>query len=275
MVTAPGAARPRGLLAVEVSGAGEPLVLIHGLATTARIWSAVTPALVQSRRVVTLDLPGFGASAPAGPGFELPRVAERIARGVAARGVHAPFDLVGHSLGAAVALTLASARPRLVRRLVLVAPAGLMPVPWPASVLLPAVAPGLHAARRAVAPLAGWPWGRRLLLGFTAADGGDLTLAQARLIIDASAGAQRTAAALKTITSTDLRPQLRASPAPLGLLWGGADRTIPARVAATLVRSRPDAQLEIIEDAGHVVMLERPAEFVAALERLLARLPKD
>src|SRR6201997_3187635 len=172
MVTAPGAARPRGLLAVEVSGAGEPLVLIHGLATTARIWSAVTPALVQSRRVVTLDLPGFGASAPAGPGFELPRVAERIARGVAARGVHAPFDLVGHSLGAAVALTLASARPRLVRRLVLVAPAGLMPVPWPASVLLPAVAPGLHAARRAVAPLAGWPWGRRLLLGFTAADGG-------------------------------------------------------------------------------------------------------
>ena len=137
------------------------------------------------------------------------------------------------------------------------------------------MAPGLHAVRRRAAPLAGWPWGRRLLLAFTAADGGDLTLAQARLIIDASASARRTAAALKTITSTDLRPQLRASAVPLGLLWGGADYTIPARGAAALLRARPDADLEVIEHGGHVVMLERPAEFVAALDRLLRRLPND
>ena len=119
----------RGLLAVEESGNGEALVLIHGLATARRIWDPVTPALAATRRVVTLDVPGFGESAPAGPGFEIEAVAQRIARGLAARGVRAPFDLVGHSMGAGIAAVLAADRPRAVRRVVLVAPAGLADVP--------------------------------------------------------------------------------------------------------------------------------------------------
>jgi pimeloyl-ACP methyl ester carboxylesterase len=273
LISRPARSRPRSsraLLATQASGAGDTLVLIHGLATTSRIWSAVTPALARRRRVVTVDLPGFGGSAPAGPGFDLAGVAERIARGLAAQGVRGPFDLVGHSLGAAVALTLAAGRPRSVRRLILVAPAGLTPVPWPAGVVLPAVVPALHAVRRRAAPVAAWTWGRRLLLAFTAADAGDLTPTQARLIIDGSAAATRTAAALNTVTTTDLRPELhRAGSVPLALLWGGADRTIPVAGAGAILRARPDARLEIIEHGGHVVMLERPAEFVAALERLL------
>lgn len=137
-----------GLLAIEDSGHGDPVVLVHGLATTRKIWGLVAPVLALTRRVVTLDVPGFGESAPAGPGFDLEAVAERIARGLAAQGVRAPFDLVGHSLGAGVALTLAAARPRSVRRLVLVAPAGLAEVPRPAAAALAATADGLLAARR-------------------------------------------------------------------------------------------------------------------------------
>ncbi len=75
------------LLAVEESGRGEPLVLLHDLATTRAIWGPVVPALASDRRVLTVDLPGFGDSAPAGPGFELEAVATRIARGMAGRGV--------------------------------------------------------------------------------------------------------------------------------------------------------------------------------------------
>jgi pimeloyl-ACP methyl ester carboxylesterase len=158
-------------LAVEVSGRGEALVLIHRLATTRSIWASVAPALARTRRVVTLDVPGFGQSEPVGEGFQLDAVAERIARGLAARGVKSPLDVVGHSLGAGVALTLAAVRPRLVRRLVLVAPAGLAVVPRLASLLLAAAAESLLAARRELAPLADFRWGRRLLLAFAAADG--------------------------------------------------------------------------------------------------------
>jgi pimeloyl-ACP methyl ester carboxylesterase len=136
-------------------------VLIHGLATTREIWSAVGPELSRSRRVVTLDVPGFGESAPVGHGFELALVADRIARGLAARGVRGPFDLVGHSLGAAVALTLAVRRPLAVRRLVLVAPAGLATIPWLASRALALGADPVLAIRRALAPLTDVDWGRR------------------------------------------------------------------------------------------------------------------
>jgi pimeloyl-ACP methyl ester carboxylesterase len=114
----------RPLLAVDEAAAGEPLVLLHGLATNRSIWAPVVPALAGARRVVTVDVPGFGGSAPAGLGFDLEAVASRIARGLAARGVQSPFDLVGHSLGAGIAVALAAARPRSVRRLILVAPPG-------------------------------------------------------------------------------------------------------------------------------------------------------
>lgn len=264
-----------GLLAIEESGRGEALVLIHGLATTRQIWGVVAPTLARRRRVVTLDVPGFGESAPAGAGFELDAVADRIARGLAARGVRAPFDLVGHSLGAGVALTLAAARPRSVRRLILVAPAGLAELSWPGSILLAAAADRLLATRRRAAPLADLRWGRRMLLALAAADGATIAPTQARLMIDASAGAQRTSAALAAITRVNLCPLLRSTAVPLGVIWGAEDRTIRARKVALVRDARPDARVVMIERAGHVPMVERPDEFVAALEGLLAALDRS
>jgi pimeloyl-ACP methyl ester carboxylesterase len=269
-----GGAGRGALLAVETFGQGETLVLMHGLATTREIWGLVVPTLAQARHVVTLDVPGFGESVAAGPGFELEAVAERIARGLAAHGVRGPFDLVGHSLGAGLALTLAAARPRAVRRLVLVAPAGLTPLAPPARVLLAAGVERALAARRALAPLAEVGWGRRLLLAFAAADGSLIAPSQARQMLGYSAGATRTGAALAAIAGADLRPLLMRTDMPLGMIWGTKDRTVSPRTARSVQAARPDAQLVMIERAGHVVMVERPDAFVSALAGLLGRLPK-
>jgi pimeloyl-ACP methyl ester carboxylesterase len=263
------------LLAAEELGSGEPLVLIHGLATTRAIWNAVTPALARSRRVVTLDVPGFGESAPAGPGFELEAVADRIASGLEAHGVTAPFDLAGHSLGAGIALMLSVRRPEAVRRLVLVAPAGLASVPRLASTVLSAGVDRVLAARRLVGGLTDLEWGRRLLLSFAAAEPSAIAPTQARMMVNASAGARRTSAAFATITASDLRPLLVRAPAAIGVIWGARDRTIPVRNAQIITAVRPDAALTVVERAGHVLMIERPEAFADALEGLLARLPKD
>jgi len=80
-------------------GAGLPLALLRGLATSRVIWAAVLGELLRTRHVVTVDLPGFGRSAAVGAEFELEPVAARIARGLAARGIAGPYDVVGHSLG--------------------------------------------------------------------------------------------------------------------------------------------------------------------------------
>jgi pimeloyl-ACP methyl ester carboxylesterase len=263
---------PEGLV-IEELGAGDPLVLIHGLATTRAIWNAVAPALARSRRVVTLDVPGFGESEPVGPGFDLVAVADRIAAGLTRAGVDPPFDLVGHSLGAGIALTIAAQHPDAVRRLVLVAPAGLTSVPRVASLLASVGVEGALAARRRLAGLADLDWGRRLLLGLAAADPAAISPTQARMMVDASATAQRTSAAFSTITGSDLRPLLRRTRVPLGLIWGAGDRTISVRNAEIVEAVRPDADVRIIERAGHVVMIERPDAFVDALDGLLARLP--
>jgi pimeloyl-ACP methyl ester carboxylesterase len=260
------------LLAVDELGHGEPLVLLHGLGATRAIWTTVAPVLARRRRVVTVDVPGFGESEPAGPGFELEAVADRIARGLAARGVGVPFDLLGHSLGAGVALTLAAARPRSVRRLVLSAPAGFATYPQPAVRVLAAGLNRMLAARRALARLTDLAWGRRLLLANVAADPRTLSPTQARFIVDASAGARRSAEALATIASADLRPLLERAPATLGLIWGEQDRTVSPRIAQVIRAVRPDAELELIARAGHVAMVERPEAYVAAVEALLTRL---
>src|SRR4029079_5392389 len=52
----------RPMLAYEKAGSGPPLLLIHGLGSCKEVWKPVVPLLAREREVVTLDLPGFGAS---------------------------------------------------------------------------------------------------------------------------------------------------------------------------------------------------------------------
>ncbi|HWF53157.1 MAG TPA: alpha/beta fold hydrolase [Solirubrobacteraceae bacterium] len=176
------------------------LVLVHGLATTRWIWDLVAPLLAQRRRVVTLDVAGFGESEPVGAGFELDRVAERISRGLAAHGVRGPLDLVGHS-----------SAPGSRRR-------------WPC------------VARPACGGWCSW----------------------------------RTSEALATIGEGRLAALLAQTAQPLGVIWGREDRTVPPRHVTAVRRVRPDAEIELLDHAGHVPMVERPEQFVVALERLLS-----
>jgi pimeloyl-ACP methyl ester carboxylesterase len=266
------------LLSVEVAGEGPPLVLLHGIATDKQIWSQVTPALARARTVVRVDLPGFGESAPVGPAYALDEVAERIARGLAAHGVRGPFELVGHSLGGGIALSFAALRPRAVRSLVLVAPAGLQALPQGAPAVLALGADALLAARRGLVGLTDLAWGRRLLLAFATADGASVPPSAARAMVTASATARQTGPALAAITAADLTALLGRVQSPLGVIWGEADRTIPASRAAIVTQARPDAELVLIPNAGHVPMVERPAAFTKALLGLLElieTLPKD
>jgi len=256
-------------LTVDVTGRGEALVLIHGLATTRSIWRHAAPRLARSRQVFVLDVPGFGASEPVGPGFALEVVAERVHAGLGEAGVPQPFDLVGHSMGGAVALTLAARHREAVRGLVLVSPAGLRPIPRALAVALGIAAEVYIPVRRMASPLAGWSWGRRLLMTGGVLDGAVLTPEEVRRLVAASRGARRIGPALTAVASADLRELLRDLPMPVGAVWGTADRVVPPGGLDTVRALRPDAACEGVEGAGHIAMVEQPEAFVAALERVL------
>jgi pimeloyl-ACP methyl ester carboxylesterase len=247
-------------------GEGEPLVLLHGVATSRLIWSRVAEPLARGRRVIAVDLPGFGESAPAGPGFELDQVADRL---IERLGVER-FDLVGHSLGGAVALAVAARHPDALRRLVLVAPAGLAPRATRLAAALGAAAERAVYARRLVGyGLAGRARGRRAMFGSTVADAARLHPADARLLLDASGGARRVGAGVRRALEADLCADFTATVVPIGLIWGTADRIVPYSGLAALQALRPQALVETLPATGHIPQVEQPAAFVAALERIL------
>ena len=263
------------MLAIRETGAGDALVLVHGAGTSSAIWHRVTPLLADGRRVVAPDVPGYGGSPAAGKGFALEEVTDSLVEGLEQAHVAAPYDLVGHSMGGALAILLAARHPDRVRRLVLVAPAGLAAMPRVAAGLLGAVAaPFAHARRTLATPLAGSALVRRLALAGVARDGARVPAEDARTVLASSAGATRIGPGLASAATADLRDALAHVRAPLGLVWGEHDPVIPPRRIDVIREARPGVELRVVPDTAHAPMLERPEAFCLALEDVLAQLAR-
>ena len=262
------------MIAIDQAGQGRPLVLLHGVGASRGVWRRVTPALAEDRHVIAPDLPGFGESTPAAEGFELDVVAAALADSLADCAGE-PFDLLGNSLGGAVAVALASERPELVRRLVLAAPAGFASRPPPIAAAAGALADRAIAARRIIgAPAARSATARRALLWGAIAEAERLSADDARMMVRASVGSTRIGASVTAVLRADLRGELARVEAPLGLIWGWRDRIVPIATLRTIRAVRPDAVVATIPRAAHVPQVECPHEFVTALKHVLNRLSK-
>ena len=260
------------MIAIDETGQGQPLVLLHGVGANRSVWRRVTPALAEDRHVIAPDLPAFGESAPAASGFDLDTAAAALAGPLAQR-AGGPFDLLGNSLGGAVAVRLAVARPDLVRRLVLSAPAGFAPSPRALRSVAGALGDRAVAIRRVVGtPVVRVPAVRRALLWGAVAEPQRLAADDARMMLEASRGSTRIGAAVSAVLGADLRADLDRLQAPLGVIWGWRDRIIPISTLRQIRATRPDVLVVTIPRAAHVPQVERPEEFVAAVRRLLDRL---
>jgi 3-oxoadipate enol-lactonase len=107
-------------IAVEVEGAGEPVLMIHGLGGSSNVWTPVLPSLVRFR-TVRPDLPGSARSARVEGPLSIDGFVRAMVRVCAAMDVERTH-VVAHSLGTIVAFHLAAAEPRLVRSLALFGP---------------------------------------------------------------------------------------------------------------------------------------------------------
>ena len=98
-----------------------PLLALHGWLDNARSFAQLAPRLARQRHVIALDLPGHGRSAhlPAGAHYHFVDSVDAVLSAAAALGL-ARFDLLGHSLGGAVASLVAVAAPQRVGRLALI-----------------------------------------------------------------------------------------------------------------------------------------------------------
>lgn len=102
----------------EVSGQGEPLLLLHGGLGTGDMFGPVLPALTGQRQVITVDLQGHGRSSLGHRPIRCEAIADDMALLLKKLG-HAQVDVLGYSFGGSVALRLAVQHPERVRRLAL------------------------------------------------------------------------------------------------------------------------------------------------------------
>ena len=246
-------------------GAGPPLVMIHGFTSDSQSWAPLEKALGHERALIRIDLPGHGRS----PRRHVNSFAEL------ARMLVAAFDeatcaadsvhLLGHSLGAALALAIADIRPRTVTTLSLIAPAGLGPE------IDAAALTGIVRASR-VESLA--PWLRRL----TATPAGisdDYAKAAMRLRTDPALRANQADLAdvlfPDGVPSFDLRAAVARLDCPTTLIWGRSDQILPFRQA---VATTGDFALHLLAGAGHIPQIECPDRVARILLRTLGAPPQ-
>jgi len=250
-------------LAFTRSGTGPPLVLLHPLGSSSRVWAPVLPALAERFDVVAVDLPGFGRSDPLPPPQELsPAVlAGCVADLLDDLGVPAPH-VVGNSLGGWVALELAGRRP--VASLTLLAPAGLWRrnTPLYCRVSLRATRWLARYAARPLRRLVDFRLGRVVVLGQTHGRPARMTAAQARqAIVDLGSCAGFDA----TFRAT-LRRHYESLPveAPVVVAFGSRDLVLLPFQSRHLERLPRGTVRATLPGCGHLPVADDP-EAVAAL----------
>jgi pimeloyl-ACP methyl ester carboxylesterase len=245
---------------------GAPLVLLHGLGGRWQHWLENMPRLAERRRVVAVDLPGFGRSqmplepiSIAGYARTLDRVCDLLELDAAV--------FVGSSLGGMVAAELALRSPERVAALVLVGAACLAPAELAAArthVALDVLRRVTRALPRGVNGTLTRPRARHLAFATVLRHP---TLIATDMLFELT-GADRppgSLSALEALGAHEVRDHLAEIDVPTLVLHGRNDMLIPAADGEELATLIADARIDIFDDTGHLPMVERPARFNDAL----------
>jgi pimeloyl-ACP methyl ester carboxylesterase len=253
---------------------GPLVVLVHGLGENgARDFYSVLPALARDHQVISFDLPGFGRSTHGTLLYSPERYAEFI-RALVMRRHRGTFNLVGHSMGGAIALMYAARYPADLQRLFLIDAAGFLHRKAYVSF---AVAAGLDN-----------------ILGVFAGPGKEVLDATLQAVAEAVGPVPQTPepdfllnndllrstilrtptriAALATMLE-NFGPPIAAVRTPTWILWGRNDRIASVRTAKILEARLPVAQLRVLEASGHDPMASEPDAVARFLVEGLAASP--
>ena len=241
---------------------GEVILLVHGYGGDRNSWLFLQEPLAANYRVYALDLPGHGTSAKDVGDGTLGVLASAVTGVLDALGADRAH-LVGHSLGGAVALAVAAGDPGRIASLTLIAPAGFGPE------INAGYLRGFADAqtRRELKPVVGQLFADESLvtrqvvddlLGYKRLDGVDDALhTLLGLLLDGDHQRTDSIAARAAIGGTT----------PVSVVWGVADRVIPAAQAESVT----GAVRYLVDGAGHMPHMERPAQVQAAIEETIAR----
>lgn len=249
-------------------GAGRPLVLLHGLSDSLWTWRRVARQLSSTHRVLMLDLAGHGLSGRPDASYDLDWHASLVGSWIDSLGLD-QIDLVGHSFGGGIAQCLLLSHHHRVRRLGLVASGG-----FGREVSLGLKLLSLPGAEEVIRPFLGL--GTRMGMKWF----GDVFSAEDRLRQGWFNSRPGTARALtRSVRGVinlggqrrhflDQAHELSRLP-PLAVFWGGRDEVLPAAHATRMMSQIHNVRVKMFPGCGHFPHLERPGQFIGALNSFL------
>jgi pimeloyl-ACP methyl ester carboxylesterase len=247
----------------DAVGAGEPLVLVHGLGSCGDDWAPQVEHFRDRYHVVTLDLRGHGLSSkPQGP-YSIPVFARDTAALLNALKL-GPAHVVGISLGGMVAFQLAVDAPELVKSVAIVnsgpaVPAATFKQRLPLNVRLFYLRfLGLPRMAKMIA--------KRLFPNH------DQEALRAAFVARVGANDKHCyRESLKAIFGWSVADRLEAIRCPVLVLTADQDYA-PVELKRAYAQRLPDARVVVIPDSRHALPMEKPREFNAALDEFLASL---
>jgi len=254
-------------VAYRVDGDGPGLVLVHGTGGNGETnWGHLVPVLARTWTVVRPDYSGSGETRDGGEDLTVSQLAAQVVAAATAAGA-VPFDLVGFSLGAAVAIQIAADYPHLVRKVV----------------LLGAFLDGTDARQRMQFGL--WndlirtdrPAMARLVLltGFSPpflSSLGSAGIADAVASIVAGNDWEGMARQVDLDLTIDVAPAARRIEKPVLVVGCTYDHMVPPAQARDVAAAIPGARYAELP-TGHLAALEQPDAFVALLDSFLRGSP--
>jgi 2-hydroxymuconate-semialdehyde hydrolase len=257
-------------LAYRRAGSGQPLLLLHGIPTSSRLWDSVGADLATDFDVIAPDLLGYGDSAkPADRDVSMAAQALLVPKLLDGLGVDRAI-VVGHDLGGAVAQRMAVEAPERVAGLVLIDSVSFDSWPILRMRMLRATAPPFarHWPRQWFAWFAMTM--RPYVRGSDAREAFGASLEAWSGDRDGAEAFMRNARAMDPRITEEVAPRLAEVDVPAHVVWGRRDPFQKVRWAARLRDAIPGATLTLL-DGGHFLPWDRPAEVAREIRALAAR----
>jgi pimeloyl-ACP methyl ester carboxylesterase len=238
----------------EVAGEGEPIICIHGVLGSHKQWKYLMAALAGSGRyqVYAFDLRGYGNSDKPSDGYALPVFVEDLRAAMDALGI-SRATLVGFSLGLIIVTSFAVKYPERTRRLVLVGNAAHVPR-TPRISIGAFFSPLLFALKRFT--------GQWIVKNFFT-NINEKTKADFDAVVE---DVMRTplwpqVRSLKAGMAVDLREEVKRMELPVLGIFATGDRLVYLDQAEAMRECIKTGRVEIVENSGHMPMLEQPEKF--------------
>lgn len=261
-------------------GEGPAVIFIHNGGTSSTIWRHQIEDLKADHRVIALDLPGFGASPLPQPAASLDEMVEMVIELIKQEDL-APVLLVGNCMGSNIAVSVADREIDLVRGILTVNPLTAASFSGGKIGFLHTTAKHFGAPRRAMLKVARHIRVPKFI--------GGLTLRFQLGRSGVASGLHRDPELLANQTRKDQLPALidvlddmsayggvdtlESAPAvPTWIVWGDQNRVLSRKKAAGLEQQLGAEQVEVVDNCGHLAMLENPDQITALIRRLDAQI---